>query len=93
MSGKNPLGCPENKLVKLDLEPVERVSCLCSLLMQRERREMGERVAAGDSVTAIEGPGVGYILHRLSGGKRRGGGGRGERGRRILEVRGTKRGE
>ena len=54
---------------------------------------MGERVAAGDSVTAIEGPGVGYILHRLSGGNRRWGRGERERGRRILEVRGTKRGE
>ena len=47
---------------------------------------MGERVAERDSVTAVEGPGVCYILHRLSEGKMRWG------VRRILEVRGKKQG-
>ena len=75
VSGEDPLCCPENKLVKLDLEPAERVSSLTGLLVERERRKTRERVTARHSVAAIKRPVVGHVLHRLSRGRGGGGGG------------------
>ena len=75
MSGEDPLRCPENKLVKLDLEPAERVSSLTGLLVERERRKTRERVTTRHSVAAIKRPVVGHVLHRLSRGRGGGGGG------------------
>ena len=65
MSSEDPASSSEYKLVKLDLQPVQRVLSLPCLL-QTQLREAREIVPTRQSVCPIQRPTVRHILHRLS---------------------------
>ena len=81
MSCQDPPRGSQHKLIKLELQPVQRVSGLASSL-QTGLREARHCVSVGENVGLVHGPVVSYILYCLAGG--RGGRGRGEGGEKTL---------
>ena len=68
VSCQDPPRGSQHKLVKLELQPVQRVSGLASSL-QTGLREARHCVSVGESVGLVHGPVVSYILYCLAGGR------------------------